>query len=75
MACLRVLCMFRLVLPDREIRIAGGREACLGMLQPLALYAANSMFTEGYLTTAGQGIARDRVLIEDAGFTVGDLLA
>ncbi len=74
-ACLRILCMFRLVLPEREIRIAGGREACLGALQPLALFAANSMFTEGYLTTGGQGIARDRALIEDAGFTVGAILA
>lgn len=69
--CLRVLAMFRFVCPDREIRVAGGREACIRSLQPLALYAANSMFTEGYLTTPGQGWERDRALLEDAGFRVG----
>ena len=53
--CLRTLAMFRFVNPDREIRIAGGREACIGSLQVLSLYAANSMFTVGYLTTSGQG--------------------
>jgi biotin synthase len=35
--CLKVLAMFRLVNPDRELRIAGGRELHLGSLQPLGL--------------------------------------
>lgn len=69
--CLRVLAMFRFVCPDREIRVAGGREACIRSLQPLALYPANSMFTEGYLTTPGQGWERDRAMLADAGFEVG----
>jgi biotin synthase len=69
--CLRILAMFRFVLPDREIRIAGGRETCLRSLQPLALWVANSMFTEGYLTTPGQGWERDRGMLEDAGFHPG----
>ena len=68
--CLRLLAMFRLVLPDREIRVAGGREACLGTMQPLALFAADSMFTRGYLTTGGQGLERDRAMIADAGFVL-----
>ena len=68
--CLRTLAMFRLVNPDREIRIAGGREACLRHMQPLALYLANSLFTEGYLTTPGQGHAQDCAMIADAGFVV-----
>ncbi|MDZ4199124.1 MAG: biotin synthase BioB, partial [Kiritimatiellia bacterium] len=46
---LRALAMFRWVMPSKEIRVAGGREACLRSLQPLALFAANSIFTEGYL--------------------------
>jgi biotin synthase len=37
--------MFRFVHPDKEIRVAGGREACLGAMQVLSLYAANSIFT------------------------------
>lgn len=72
---LRILAMFRFMMPDREIRIAGGREAVLRSLQPLALFAANSMFTEGYLTTPGQSAERDRRMLEDAGFTVGKLVA
>ncbi len=35
--CLKVLAMFRLVNPDRELRIAGGREVHLGSLQALGL--------------------------------------
>ena len=68
--CLRILAMLRLVLPDREIRVAGGREACLGIMQPLALFAADSMFTRGYLTTGGQGLAKDRAMISEAGFVL-----
>lgn len=70
---LRTLAMFRFVHPDREIRIAGGREACLGPLQVLALYPANSMFTSGYLTTHGQGYEADRRMLEMAGFDVVEI--
>ena len=72
--CLRTLAMFRFVNPDREIRIAGGREACIGSLQVLSLYAANSMFTVGYLTTVGQGYQADMDMIAQAGFTVNEIL-
>lgn len=68
--CLKTLCMFRLANPRSEIRAAGGRELCLGSLQPLALFAANSLFTNGYLTTPGQGFAADLAMIESAGFHV-----
>lgn len=70
---LRALVMFRLVNPERELRIAGGREACLGALQPLALYPANSLFTNGYLTTGGQGYQADLAMIEAAGFKITDI--
>ena len=70
---LRTLAMFRFVHPDREIRIAGGREACLGPLQVLALYPANSMFTSGYLTTPGQGYQADRRMLEMAGFDIVEI--
>ncbi len=72
-AALKALAMFRLVNPEREIRVAGGREVNLRHLQPLAFYPANSMFTEGYLTTSGQGYERDLAMIRDAGFTVAEL--
>lgn len=70
---LRALAMFRFVHPFTEIRMAGGREACLGPMQALALYAVNSMFTEGYLTTPGQGYATDMAMLAAAGFEVGEL--
>ena len=68
--CLKALAMFRFVNPDREIRIAGGREVHLGSLQPLALYAANSLFVGDYLTTAGQPAEDDYRMIEEMGFEV-----
>jgi len=71
--CLKTLAMFRLVNPRSEIRVAGGREVNLRHMQPLALYAANSMFTEGYLTTPGQGYEQDLAMIKDAGFVVAEL--
>lgn len=68
--CLRALAMVRFVIPQTEVRIAGGRETTLRSLQPLALYPANSMFTAGYLTTGGQDYETDKRMIEDAGFEI-----
>jgi biotin synthase len=68
--CLRGLAMMRLVNPAAEIRIAGGREIHLGSLQPLGLYAANSMFVGDYLTTKGQLPEADYRMIEELGFTI-----
>jgi biotin synthase len=68
--CLKVLAMFRLVNPDREIRIAGGRELHLATLQALGLYAANSIFVGGYLTTQGQAPESDYQMIRDLGFEI-----
>jgi biotin synthase len=68
--CLRVLCLYRFLLPSQEIRIAGGREVHLRSLQPLGLYAANSIFVGDYLTTPGQAAHADWDMIRDAGFVL-----
>lgn len=68
--CLKALALFRLANPDRELRIAGGRELHLGSLQALGLYAANSVFVGDYLTTQGQPPEADYRMIEDLGFQV-----
>jgi biotin synthase len=68
--CLRVLALYRFLLPSQEIRIAGGREAHLRSLQPLGLYAANSIFVGDYLTSQGQPAAADYAMIRDAGFVL-----
>lgn len=73
--CLLTLAMFRFVNPDKEIRIAGGREKCLGSMQVLSLYIANSLFTTGYLTTPGQGYQADMDMILQAGFTFSEVIA
>lgn len=68
--CLKILCLFRLINPQSEIRIAGGREHHLRWLQPLGLYAANSIFIGDYLTTKGQKIEADIAMIQDLGFEI-----
>lgn len=68
--CLKVLAMFRMVCPESEIRIAGGREMHLASLQPLGLYAANSLFVGDYLTTKGQLPEADYAMIRDLGFEI-----
>ncbi|MBI4355470.1 MAG: biotin synthase BioB [Candidatus Omnitrophica bacterium] len=68
--CLKVLCLFRFLNPTSEIRAAGGREVNLGPYQAQALYAANSIFVEGYLTTPGQDAAAAHRMIEELGFEV-----
>lgn len=70
MKCLKVLCLFRFLNPASEIRAAGGREVNLRSVQPLALYAANSIFVEGYLTTPGQQAIEAQRMIEEMGFEV-----
>lgn len=66
--CLRILAMVRFVHPDKEVRIAGGREDNLRSLQPLGLEVANSIFLGDYLTSEGQAGAADLQMIADAGF-------
>ena len=65
---LRALCMFRFVHPRTDLRVAGGREITLRALQVMALYPANSIFTQGYLTTPGATAHHDHQMIRDAGF-------
>ena len=68
--CLRVLALMRLVNPAAEVRIAAGREGHIRSLGALALWPANSLFVEGYLTTGGAGERETYRMIEDAGFEV-----
>lgn len=68
--CLKVLAMFRLTNPKTVLRMAAGREVHLGPLQPLGLYAANSMFVGDYLTTKGQPPTADYQMIEALGFEI-----
>lgn len=68
--CLRVLCLFRLLNPSSEIRVAAGRELHLRDMEVLALYPANSLFLGGYLNVSGEECARTLQMIRDAGFSL-----
>jgi biotin synthase len=68
--CLRILCLFRFINPKAEIRAAAGREHHLRSLEVLSLYAANSLFMDGYLNTQGKSRQDTLQMIVDAGFTI-----
>jgi len=74
MKSLKVLALFRFVNPTKEIRISGGREVNLNTLQPLGLFAANSIFVGDYLTTQGQLVSTDHQMIEDLGFEIEEVV-
>jgi biotin synthase len=66
--CLKVLCLTRLLNPRSEVRAAGGWEFHMRSLKPLALYAADSIFVTGYLTTGGTSVKEVVEMIADIGF-------
>ncbi|MCD4778933.1 MAG: biotin synthase BioB [Candidatus Omnitrophica bacterium] len=68
--CLKVLCLFRFINPDAEIRLAAGREVYLKSMQFLAFYPANSLFVNGYLNTSGESKLETYKQIKDAGFSI-----
>lgn len=68
--CLKILCLMRLVNPQTELRIAGGRELHLRSLQTLGLYVANSIFVGDYLTSEGQAPRLDIEMVRDMGFEI-----
>jgi len=68
--CVKILAMARFVCPDKEIRIAGGREMHLRTLQATALHVANSIFLGDYLTSEGQDALTDLEMLRDNGFSI-----
>ncbi len=68
---LRIIAMFRLVIPTAQIKVAGGREKNLGDLQSWIFYAgATSMMIGNYLTTTGRNIEDDLKMIRDLDFDI-----
>ncbi|MCX5902699.1 MAG: biotin synthase BioB, partial [Proteobacteria bacterium] len=69
---LKSIALFRFVLPDKEIRICGGRETGLRTLQPLMYIAgASGTMIGNYLTTSGRAPAVDVQEIHDLALTIG----
>lgn len=67
---LKSVAVFRFILPDKDIRLCGGKERTFRELLPLGLLAgANSLMIGNYLTTGGRDPALDLELIRDLGLT------
>ena len=63
---IRTICIFRITLKDKIIKIAAGRETILKDFQALGLMAgANGMLIGGYLTIKGRDVTEDQRLIEE----------
>ena len=62
----RTICIFRIILKDKIIKIAAGRESILKDFQSLGFMAgANGMLIGGYLTVKGRGLDEDRKLVKE----------
>lgn len=69
--CIRIIAMFRLVMPRTHIFVCGGRERNLAHLQDQMFRAgATGTMVGDYLTTRGQPAEEDRRMIRNAGFRV-----
>jgi biotin synthase len=68
---LKSVALFRFVLPDKDIRICGGREFGLKDLHPFIFWAgANGIMIGNYLTTKGRDLQADLQMIADLGMEV-----
>ena len=69
MEALQVVALFRLMLPEADIKVAGGRALVLRDLQSWIFYAgANGLIIGDYLTTRNRSPEDDLQMIEDLGF-------
>jgi len=68
---LRIISLFRLILPDTTIKVCGGREFVLRDMQSWMFHAgANGAILGNYLTTTGRPPEQDLEMIEDLGLEV-----
>ena len=68
---LHAIALFRLILPDREIRICGGRGTALHALHPLIFHAGADGFMIGnYLTRTGLDPDEDLRTVRDLGLRI-----
>lgn len=63
---IRTICIFRIILKDKTIKIAAGRERTLKDFQGLGFMAgANGMIIGGYLTIRGRSVEADHQLVKE----------
>ncbi len=68
MEALQIIAVYRFILPDRDLKIAGGRDTILRDLQSWIFHAgANSVMIGNYLTTFGRPSEQDHQMLRDLG--------
>ncbi len=65
---LKIISLYRCIMPDKEVRVCGGRRQVLGEFNSMVFMAgADSLLTGNYLTTTGTTYKDDLRLIEQYG--------
>jgi biotin synthase len=68
MECLKIIAVCRFLLPDKELKVAGGREKVLRDLQSWIFFAGgDSTMIGNYLTTYGRKPEMDHQMVRDLG--------
>jgi len=68
---LRIIALYRFILPRTNLKIAGGRVLNLRDLQSWMFYAgANGILSGNYLTTTGRAVSEDMQMLVDLGLEV-----
>jgi biotin synthase len=71
MDCLKIVALYRLVLPTKDLLVCGGREVNLGNEQRNIFRAgANGMMLGNYLTTEGSANGIDHDMMADLGLKI-----
>ncbi len=69
---LKIIGLYRFILPDKEVRVCGGRRQVLGEFNSMVFMAgADSLLTGNYLTATGTTYEDDLKLIEQYGLETG----
>ncbi|MFA7061543.1 MAG: biotin synthase BioB [Pedobacter sp.] len=71
MECLKIIAIYRFMLPEKKLMVCGGREKNLRELQSwIFMVGASGMMTGNYLTTPGRPPEQDRQMLTDLGLTM-----
>ena len=71
MDCLRIVCLYRYLMPDKKITVCGGRGVNLRDFQSAIFMAgASGMMVGNYLTTSGRNLDDDLQMLKDNELTV-----
>ncbi len=68
---LRIIAVYRFILPEVDLKVAGGRVLNLRDMQSWIFYAGcTSILSGDYLTTAGRAVSEDMQMLKDLGLEV-----